>query len=69
VREHARNHWHLRRELVETSLQVFPLHDERALEIGDHRFHERGKAWSAGSARPVSSRSGAAWTGAGWPNG
>lgn len=35
--------WHLRRELVESSLQVFPLHDERALEIGDHRFHERGK--------------------------
>lgn len=35
------NHTHLRRELVESSLQVFPLHDERALEIGDHRFHER----------------------------
>ncbi|RIA20298.1 uncharacterized protein DUF4440 [Stenotrophomonas sp. AG209] len=35
--------WHLRRELVDSSLQVFPLHDERALEIGDHRFHERGK--------------------------
>ncbi|HGM5881932.1 TPA: DUF4440 domain-containing protein [Stenotrophomonas maltophilia] len=35
------NHIHLRRELVESSLQVFPLHDERALEIGDHRFHER----------------------------
>ncbi|MCU1128432.1 nuclear transport factor 2 family protein [Stenotrophomonas maltophilia] len=35
--------WSLRRELVEPSLQVFPLHDERALEIGDHRFHERGK--------------------------
>ena len=35
--------WHLRRELVESSLQVFPLHDERALEIGDHRFHERGR--------------------------
>jgi len=34
--------WHLRRELVEGSLQVFPLHDERALELGDHRFHERG---------------------------
>lgn len=34
--------WHLRRELVESSLQVFPLHDDRALEIGDHRFHERG---------------------------
>lgn len=35
--------WQLRRELVESSLQVFPLHDERALEIGNHRFHERGK--------------------------
>ena len=35
------NHTHLRRELVESSLQVFPLHDDRALEIGDHRFHER----------------------------
>ena len=35
--------WRLRRELVDSSLQVFPLHDERALEIGDHRFHERGK--------------------------
>lgn len=35
--------WQLRRELVESSLQVFPLHDERALEIGDHRFYERGK--------------------------
>ncbi len=35
--------WSLRRELVEPSLQVFPLRDERALEIGDHRFHERGK--------------------------
>ena len=35
--------WSLRRELVEPSLQVFPLHDERALEIGDHRFHECGK--------------------------
>ncbi|HEQ1703897.1 nuclear transport factor 2 family protein [Stenotrophomonas sp. GD03701] len=35
------NHTHLRRELMETSLQVFPLHDDRALEIGDHRFHER----------------------------
>ncbi|WP_111151506.1 DUF4440 domain-containing protein [Stenotrophomonas maltophilia] len=35
--------WSLRRERVESSLQVFPLHDERALEIGDHRFHERGK--------------------------
>ncbi len=34
--------WHLRRELVESSLQVFPLQDNRALEIGDHRFHERG---------------------------
>lgn len=34
--------WQLRRELVESSLQVFPLHDERALEIGDHRFYERG---------------------------
>lgn len=33
--------WRLRRELVDSS--VFPLHDERALEIGDHRFHERGK--------------------------
>jgi len=28
---------------VESSLQVFPLHDERALETGDHRFYERGK--------------------------
>ena len=35
------SHTHLRRELVESSLQVFPLHDDRALEIGDHRFHER----------------------------
>ncbi|MCF3486067.1 DUF4440 domain-containing protein [Stenotrophomonas maltophilia] len=35
--------WRLRRERVEPSLQVFPLHDERALEIGDHRFYERGK--------------------------
>lgn len=35
------NQIRLRRELVESSLQVFPLHDERALEIGDHRFHER----------------------------
>jgi len=35
--------WSLRRERVESSLQVFPLHEERALEIGDHRFHERGK--------------------------
>ena len=35
------NRTHLRRELVESSLQVFPLHDDRALEIGDHRFHER----------------------------
>lgn len=35
--------WRLRRELVDSSLQVFPLHDERALEIGDHRFYERGK--------------------------
>lgn len=35
--------WRLRRELVDRSLQVFPLHDERALEMGDHRFYERGK--------------------------
>lgn len=35
------SHTHLRRELAESSLQVFPLHDDRALEIGDHRFHER----------------------------
>lgn len=34
--------WHLRRELVEDTLQVFPLQDDRALEMGDHRFHERG---------------------------
>ena len=33
----------LRRELVQSTLQVFPLHDDRALEIGDHRFHERGR--------------------------
>ncbi len=26
-------------------------------------------AWNAGPARPASSRSGAAWTGTGWPNG
>ncbi|MGF6419691.1 ketosteroid isomerase-like protein [Stenotrophomonas sp. AN71] len=33
--------WHLRRELVEPSLQVFPLYEGRALEMGDHRFYER----------------------------
>lgn len=35
------NHTHLRRERMDGTLQVFPLHDDRALEIGDHRFHQR----------------------------
>ena len=32
----------LRRELVDASLQVYPLQDDRALEMGEHRFHETG---------------------------
>ncbi|XQU17221.1 nuclear transport factor 2 family protein [Stenotrophomonas pavanii] len=44
--------WRLRRERVEPSLQVFPLHDERALEIGDHRFYERGKGRGGTLGRP-----------------
>src|SRR3989304_3332507 len=34
--------WRLRRDLGDSSLQVFPLHDERGLEMGDHRSHGRG---------------------------
>lgn len=33
--------WSMRRELVPGSLQVFPMHDDRALEMGDHHFYER----------------------------
>lgn len=31
----------LRRALVKESLQVFPMQQDRALEMGDHRFYQR----------------------------
>jgi len=33
--------WSMRRELDTASLQVFPMQDDRALELGSHRFFER----------------------------
>ncbi len=50
--------WHLRRELVESSLQVFPLHDDRALagRAGYQLRPPPGRQINITAAAPAQSR-------------
>jgi ketosteroid isomerase-like protein len=41
--ENCKTDLHLRRELVKSSLEIYPIKDYGAIEIGMHRFYHRNK--------------------------